>query len=129
MGLSCVSRLGKNRSSVRVLVVDGPHGIADLLVGILHMSGFDARVLYGIAEAIRFGEEFRPHVLISEEDISGMEGYELAATFAQRSPASRVRLLSCNVYQVASRQDNPPSLKVVQKFAHVDELFQFLDSL
>jgi CheY-like chemotaxis protein len=115
------------RSEIRVLVVDGRLGIADLLVGILHMSGYDARVLDGVTDATRVAEKFRPHVLISDVKIPPMDGFELSAELVQRFPGSPVFCSTCNVYEADQHEDSS-SLKDVREFAHMDELFHFLDA-
>lgn len=79
---------------VRVLVVDDEGVIADTLATILRARGYKARAVYSADEAIRLAAEFRPNALITDVVMSGMDGHQLAAHFAERYPDCKVMLIS-----------------------------------
>lgn len=66
--------------SRRVLVVDDNRDAADAVVALLKLLGHEARSAYDGPSALVFVNEFKPHVVLVDLVMSGMDGFE----FAQR---------------------------------------------
>jgi DNA-binding NtrC family response regulator len=86
--------LGAERASLRVLVVDDEKTIADSLVMILRVSGYDARAVYSGEAAIALLGTFVPDVTIADVLMGSINGIELAAYFAEHVPECTVVLFS-----------------------------------
>jgi CheY-like chemotaxis protein len=87
-------RAKRSRSSIRVLVVDDYHPVANVLADILEANFYDVRVAFSAPEALDIAEEFKPHALIADMTLPGMDGLKLAAEFKNRYPSSGVLLMS-----------------------------------
>ena len=70
--------------SVRVLVVDDECSVADTLALILNRSGHESIAVYSAAEAVSVAGSFKPHALLSDVMMPGMNGFELAALFRRK---------------------------------------------
>jgi DNA-binding response OmpR family regulator len=78
----------------KVLVVDDEHTIADTLVIILNMAGFDASAVYSGTEAVGVAKSLKPDLIISDvamPDINGIEAMILIRGFL---PTCKVLLFS-----------------------------------
>ncbi len=65
-------------SPFRVLVVDDNRDSADSLAILLRMLGYDARAVYGGADAVGAARDFLPDCVLSDIGMPGMDGYALA---------------------------------------------------
>ena len=61
----------------RILVVDDEPNINDLISTSLKFSGFDVRSAMNGAEALTVAEEFKPHALVLDVMMPGMNGFEV----------------------------------------------------
>lgn len=61
----------------RILVVDDEPNINDLISTSLKFSGFDVRSAMNGAEALAVAEEFKPHALVLDVMMPGMNGFEV----------------------------------------------------
>jgi len=80
--------------NVRILVVDDERVISDTLATILRARGYRTRVAYCADEAIALASEFRPHALIADVVMPGMDGRQLAGYFGEHHPECKVMLIS-----------------------------------
>ena len=62
----------------RVLVADDNKDTADSLQRVLQLYGYDVRVAYDGASALRLGAAFRPEVAVLDIGMPGANGYEVA---------------------------------------------------
>lgn len=81
-------------SKMKVLIADDERVIADTLVIILKISGFDARAVYSGDSAVEVAQSFQPNVLISDVIMSGMTGIEAAIKVRAKLPLCKVLLFS-----------------------------------
>ena len=65
-------------SSFRVLCVDDNRDVAESLVMLLALVGFEARAYFDAASALAEAAAFRPHAGVLDIHMPGMDGYELA---------------------------------------------------
>lgn len=65
------------RDLKRILVVDDEPNINDLISTSLKFSGFDVRSAMNGAEALTVAEEFKPHALVLDVMMPGMNGFEV----------------------------------------------------
>jgi len=114
----------RSRSSIRVLVVDDFSPVANAILNILSSNFYEARAAYTAADALEIAEQFMPHVLISDVILPDMDGFNLAAKFAQRHPGCRVLLMSVGLERVL---ENDAGLRVVRKVSALEELFRLLE--
>ena len=84
----------KNAELVRVLVVDDESMIADTLVTILNMNGFQTSAAYSGKQAVEAAATLKPHILIMDVIMAGMNGIEAAICICKRAPDCKVILFS-----------------------------------
>jgi PAS domain S-box-containing protein len=70
-----LSAAGPSLRGLRVLVVDDDRDSLDLVQAILVSSGAEARGCASASEGLRVVQEWRPHVLISDIEMPGEDGY------------------------------------------------------
>lgn len=63
---------------LRILCVDDNRDVAESLVLLLSLVGYDARACSSGAAALAEAERFHPHAGILDINMPGMDGYELA---------------------------------------------------
>ena len=105
-----------NDDKVRVLVVDDERDGADSLAELLTLSGYDAEVAYGGVEALEKVEAHRPHCVLLDVGMPGMDGGELT----QRLRA----LYGDDIVLVAITGRASDDTRVVPTFALVDHYLQ-----
>jgi CheY-like chemotaxis protein len=88
------TKMTEKSASLRVLVVDDEHVIADTLAEILNRSGFLASAVYSGESAVEAARTTRPHLVISDVVMSGMSGIETAIRIRQCVPDCKVVLIS-----------------------------------
>ena len=71
-------------SDVRVLVVDDLDDGAQMLAALLSASGYAARTAHDGASALAVTEEFKPHCVLLDVKMPGMDGLELARRLRAR---------------------------------------------
>jgi len=77
-----------------VLIVDDERTLADTLALIVTRSGYESMAVYNGKEAIDAAILFRPHAVISDVMMPGMNGIELARYFAENFTGCRVLLMT-----------------------------------
>jgi CheY-like chemotaxis protein len=78
----------------RILVADDERLIAETLVEILNLSGFEAVAAYSGDAALQHLKTGCPDALIADVVMPGMNGIEVAKYVRRHCPATRVFLLS-----------------------------------
>jgi CheY-like chemotaxis protein len=66
------------QSPCRVLVVDDNQDFADLNVILISRWGHDARAAYSGQECITLAQTFKPHLILLDIGLPGIDGYEVA---------------------------------------------------
>lgn len=69
---------------VRVLVVDDVRDVADVIAGLLTLDGYVVKTAYGGEEAMALVELFRPHCVLLDISMPGMDGLELTKRMRAR---------------------------------------------
>lgn len=80
--------------AIRVLIVDDERTLADTLALIVTRSGYESMAVYNGREAIEAAVLFKPHAVISDVMMPGMNGIELARYFAENFSGCRVLLMT-----------------------------------
>jgi DNA-binding NtrC family response regulator len=83
--------------TLRVLIVDDEHNIADTLALILQKRGHIVRAAYSGEDAVLIAQSFEPHAVLSDVVMYGMSGIDLAIWLAEHCPECKVLLVSGNV--------------------------------
>ncbi|WBY02095.1 response regulator [Ramlibacter tataouinensis] len=79
-------------SPSRILVVDDLMASAETLMTLLEMEGFEVKVANEGHSALQIAQDFRPHVVLLDIGLPGMNGFEVAHQL-RKQPASRDALL------------------------------------
>jgi CheY-like chemotaxis protein len=66
------------KAARRVLVVDDNHDSADTMAELVRIWGYDVRTAHDGPAALDCARGFRPHVVLLDVGLPGMDGYELA---------------------------------------------------
>ena len=82
----------------RVLCVDDNRDLADTTADLLRTAGFDVRVCYDGADALKAVEEFRPDVCVLDLLMPGFQGEQLAGWLRARSRYRRPALVALTGY-------------------------------
>lgn len=102
--------------SVRIVVVDDVPDVADALSMQLSLDGYRVATAYDADEAIRRIEEHRPHCVLLDIGMPGMDGYELATLLRHR--------YKDDIVLVAVTGWSERQACVADAFAVVDHYFQ-----
>jgi two-component system OmpR family response regulator len=76
----------------RILVVDDEQGISDFLLFGLRDEGFEVYTAVSGEEALAHLEEYKPHVVLLDVMLPGMDGYEVCRLLRERSRAAIIML-------------------------------------
>jgi DNA-binding NtrC family response regulator len=80
----------------RIAVIDDEPIVADTLVQILRMHGYQARAYYSGEAALADGIEFRPEVVLSDVRMPRMDGIETARHMRDYLPGCRMILFTAS---------------------------------
>jgi DNA-binding NtrC family response regulator len=80
-----------------VLVVDDENLIADSVAEILNRNGFDAEARYSGVSALRYLEQRRPDIIVTDVILPDLDGIRLAKAASSLCPGTRIVLFSGNV--------------------------------
>ena len=72
-----------SKQTIRVLVVDDSVDAADGLAAVLSSANYDARAAYDGASAVALATSFRPHLVVLDIEMPGMNGYQTAQALRQ----------------------------------------------
>lgn len=100
-----------------VIVVDDEELVADTIALILRSNGYEAIALYDPKSAIAQLETIKSAIVISDIEMPGMNGVQLAVFVQERYPDSRVILIS-------GQADGIESLDEARRNGHVFEILQ-----
>lgn len=84
----------------RVLVVDDDRDVADSLVMFLRYLGAEARVVYCGEEALKLLTEFKPHLVLLDIGMPGMDGYETARRIRELPEGRGLRLATLSGWEI-----------------------------
>jgi FixJ family two-component response regulator len=100
-----------------VIVVDDEQLVADTIALILRSNGYEALALYDPKSAIAQLETLKPAIVISDIEMPGMNGVQLAVFIQQRYP-------DCRVILISGHADTIASLDEARRKGHVFEVLQ-----
>jgi signal transduction histidine kinase/DNA-binding response OmpR family regulator len=82
----------------RILVVDDLRASAETLMTLLEMEGFEVRVAHEGQEALTMAREFRPHVVLLDIGLPGMNGFEVAHGLRKQPESQEALLIALTGY-------------------------------
>ncbi|MGH8217509.1 MAG: ATP-binding protein [Steroidobacteraceae bacterium] len=85
-------------SQVRVLVVDDNVDAAESIAMLLSLEGYDVRSVHAAQEALEAAQSFRPHLVLLDIGLPGMDGYEVARRLRAQQRIERLRLVAITGY-------------------------------
>jgi CheY-like chemotaxis protein len=71
-------------AGLRILIVDDDHDSADSLTMLLRLGRHEARACYTGEQCLACLDEFRPHAVLLDLGMPGMDGYDVAAQLRDR---------------------------------------------
>jgi DNA-binding NtrC family response regulator len=119
-------------SHPRIFVIDDELSIAKMLSVVLQMQLFDAIPFSNPQAAVEAARAAPPDYLISDVQMQGMTGIELAILFAREFPACKILLFSGQVdapEQMQKAREAGHDFSFLQKPLHPTELVAALRQL
>ncbi len=83
---------------VRVLVVDDNVDAAESIAMLLALEGHEVRSVHAAREALEAAMSFRPHVVLLDIGLPGMDGYEVARQLRSQQRIESMRLVAITGY-------------------------------
>ncbi len=83
---------------VRVLVVDDNVDAAESVAMLLALEGHEVRSVHAAQDALEAARAFRPHVVLLDIGMPGMDGYEVARQLRSQHLIERMRLVAITGY-------------------------------
>jgi two-component system alkaline phosphatase synthesis response regulator PhoP len=95
-----------DKRPARVLVVDDERLIASTLADILKQEGYEIEMAFSGDDAVEKARDFRPHLLLSDVCMPGLNGIQAASKIVALFPDCKVLLISGQVFgvELASRE-------------------------
>jgi len=119
--------------NLRVLVVEDDESVRRMICRRLRQAGIDVLAAGSGEEAVELCGAGAPpiHLMITDGIMPGMDGFELARSFAQRSPPVRAILISGFMGHFISRSDIPGNIEAFfpKPFAGEELVAKVLDLL
>lgn len=78
--------MSNSQQAIRVLVVDDSVDAANGLAAVLSSADYDARAAYDGLGALQVAISFRPHLVLLDLEMPGMDGYATAHELRQLTP-------------------------------------------
>lgn len=85
-------------SALRLLVIEDIKDVADSLAALLVEEGHEVEVAHSGPAGIARAKEFRPHVLLCDIGLPGMDGYQVAEAFCADPILKNIYLVSLTGY-------------------------------
>jgi PAS domain S-box-containing protein len=100
-GVSAAERLGR----LRVLVVDDNVDAAESIAMLLSLEGHEVMSVHHAQHALEAVGSFRPHVVLLDIGLPGMDGYEVARRLRSSRSSDSLRLVAVTGYGQQSDRD------------------------
>jgi CheY-like chemotaxis protein len=104
------------QEELRIVVVDDVEDAADALALLLRLEGCDVATAKDSFEAVALIEQIKPHAVLLDINMPGIDGYELATLIRHR--------YNDDIVLVAVTGSDPQLARVADTFAIVDHYFQ-----
>ena len=113
----------------RILIVDDEKSIANTLVMVFNIKGYDAIAAFSAEEAVEAVENFEPDIVLSDVIMGKMTGVDLAIYLSRARPDCRVILFSgqaatSGILDEAHRKGH--DFRLLPKPIHPDKLIEEL---
>ena len=89
---------GTPAPGLRILVVDDNQDTAQGMAGLLNLHGHAVEVVHDGPSALHSAERVRPHVVILDIGLPGMNGYEVAEQLREQAAAQTPQLIAVTGY-------------------------------
>jgi DNA-binding response OmpR family regulator len=103
-------------SEARVLIVDDMADIAEALACLLELDGYAVKTAINGEQALLMTEEFRPHCVLLDISMPGMDGLELTKSIRER--------YGDDIVLIAITGGTSDDQRVTETFARVDHYLQ-----
>jgi CheY-like chemotaxis protein len=84
--------------SRRVIIIEDNHDTADSLATLLRMIGHGVEVAYSGEDGIQAAIRCRPDAVISDINLPGLDGWEVARQLRARPSTANTRLIAVTAY-------------------------------
>lgn len=88
----------QDESRIRVLIVDDNAPLAQLIALLLYQSGFEVQTVYSGLSALDAARSFRPHFVLLDIGLPGLDGYQVAEQLRNDSSLKTVIIIAISAY-------------------------------
>jgi CheY-like chemotaxis protein len=92
----CRENMSTLPAKLRIAVIDDEHIVADTLVEILNLHGYEAKAHYSGESVLADLEQFHPHVVLSDVRMERIDGIETAIRIRAVQPGCRIILFTAS---------------------------------
>src|SRR6185369_15572572 len=89
-----------------ILVVDDQVDNLELTQILLECEGFEVRLAEDAVQALRVLEKFRPHLILMDVQLPGMDGLELTRHLRKDPSLQGVIIVALSAYAMAAEKEN-----------------------
>jgi CheY-like chemotaxis protein len=82
----------------RILVIEDNVDSAQSLADLLELAGHEVRITHDGRSGLAIAREFRPHVILCDIGLPGMDGYEVARAIRRDDSLGSIRLIALSGY-------------------------------
>lgn len=89
---------------LRILVVEDNHDVAESLRMLLEIYGYEVTVAYSGPEGVQAAKAVRPHIVVSDIGLPGMDGFAVATALRRDPTTADAWLIALTGYGQEDRQ-------------------------
>ncbi|MES2535769.1 MAG: response regulator [Pseudomonadota bacterium] len=102
MGVDINTAASPANQDFRILLIDDNADASGSMCDLLQLFGYDVRTAANGIEGLAQATEFKPHLILSDIGLPGMDGYQLAPALRQAATGRKVILAALTGYGMSN---------------------------